>query len=212
MKYILHWITNWWYVIKSGNQLNCLYFCSFLRFSFSVFTFVSFLTCEHRASLSHSICVCVSVSTCLCATRANKKQPTIAYSTFIGNFKFIYCCRSSLSNEYCTNNKYLYGQRKTTELHPDTHFYFSIWKSNRHEMENIDGKKAHAQIHKSSNTRAHTHNTHVYSIQNDKTIFEIFLQLFVKDILVDIRNDTIVYVELNWVKERRNACNRKGYV
>lgn len=33
------------------------------------------------------------------------------------------------------------------------------------------------------------------STQNDKTIFEIFLQLFVKDILVDIRNDTIVYIK-----------------
>lgn len=134
---------------------------AFIFVLFRAFHFLCILFCFlfHLLTQSFSLTITVSVSTCLCATRANKKQPTIAYSTFIDNFKFIYCCRSSLSNEYCTNNKYLYGQRKTTELHPDTHFYFSIWKSNRHRMENIDGKKAHAQIHKNSNTRAHTHIT-----------------------------------------------------
>lgn len=59
-------------------------------------------------------------------------------------------------------------------------------------MENVEGKEAHAQILKYTHTY-----THMNSTQNDKTIFEIYLWLFVKDILVDIRNDTTEHIELN---------------
>lgn len=191
--YIQHWNTNWWYLIKSGNKLNCLYFCSF-SILFSAFVHSFFISSFLSSSLYLFIC-----------------------NAFIDDFKFIYCYRSSPLNEYCTNNKYLYSQRKTTELHLGTHFHFSIWKSNSQRMENIEGKKAYAQIHKYLNTlmRAHIHKTqhttHMYSTQNDKTIFEIFLRLFVKDILVDIRNDTIVYIDSSRMMGRK-ACNGKGYI